>query len=141
MQTALENLSKNELIKLARQQLAGQKSFEALEHKAQMQEAEIERLTQERDYLKAQVEMFQRMQFGQKRERFQGDPNQTLLPFEADLAQVEQQQEETKEKIEYVRKRPNHHGRAKLPEHLPVEEIQIHPEGDLSQMVCIGKCS
>src|SRR5690606_472950 len=107
--------------------------------KAQAQEVEIERLTRERDYLKAQVEMFQRMQYGQKRERFQGDPNQTLLPFEADPAQVEQQQEEIKEKIEYVRKRPNHHGRAKLPEHLPVEEIQIHPEGDLSQMVCIGK--
>src|SRR5690606_14346381 len=134
MQTGLENLSKEELIKIAKQQLAGQKS---LERKAQAQEVEIERLTRERDYLKAQVEMFQRMQFGQKRERFQGDPNQTLLPFEADPAQVEQQQEEIKEKIEYVRKRPNHHGRAKLPEHLPVEEIEIHPQGDLSQMVCI----
>src|SRR5690606_9491421 len=32
-----------------------------------------------------------------------------------------------------------HHGRAKLPAHLPVEEIEIHPEGDLSEMVCIGK--
>jgi transposase len=76
MQTALENLSKNELIKLARQQLAGQKSFEALEHKAQMQEAEIERLTQERDYLKAQVEMFQRMQFG----RGGGPPEARAFP-------------------------------------------------------------
>jgi transposase len=26
-----------------------------------------------------------------------------------------------------------------LPAHLPVEEIEIHPDGDLSQMVCIGK--
>lgn len=79
------------------------------------------------------------MQFGQKRERFEGDPNQTLLPFEADVIAVTQQQETTKEKIEYIRKRPNHHGRAKLPEHLPVEEIEIHPEGDLSALVCIGK--
>src|SRR5690606_8055690 len=109
------------------------------ERKEKVQLAEIERLTLERDYLKAQVEMFQRMQFGQKRERFEGDPGQMVLPFEADPAQVEQQQEEIKEKIEYVRRRPNHHGRAKLPEHLPVEEIEIHPEGDLSDMVCIGK--
>jgi transposase len=38
-----------------------------------------------------------------------------------------------------VRKGPNHHDRAKLPEHLPVEELEIHPEGDLSDMICIGK--
>lgn len=96
-------------------------------------------LSQERDYLKSQVEMYKRMQFGQKRERFEGDPNQTFLPFAAEPAEVEQQQEQTEEKIEYVRKRPNHKGRAKLPAHLPVEEIEIHPEGDLSQMICIGK--
>lgn len=34
------------------------------------------------------------MQFGQKRERFEGDPNQTELPFEAAPAEVEQQQQE-----------------------------------------------
>ena len=79
------------------------------------------------------------MQFGQSRERFEGDPNQTELPFEAEPAEAEQQQQEVKEKIEYTRKRPNHKGRAKLPEHLPVEEIEIHPEGDISAMVCIGK--
>ncbi|WP_317048112.1 IS66 family transposase [Pontibacter diazotrophicus] len=28
-------------------------------------------------------EMYRRMQFGQKRERFEGDPNQTMLPFQA----------------------------------------------------------
>lgn len=62
-----------------------------------------------------------------------------MLPFEAEPAQVQQQQEEIKEKIEYTRTRVNHKERAKLPEHLPVEEIEIHPEGDLSDMVCIGK--
>ena len=89
--------------------------------------------------LETQLAMYKRMQFGQKRERFEGDPNQTSLPFEAEPAEVDQQQEVIKEKIEYVRKRPNHKGRAKLPAHLPVEEIEIHPEGDLSEMVCIGK--
>lgn len=79
------------------------------------------------------------MQFGQKRERFEGDPNQTMIPFEAEPEAVEEQQEETKQTVEYVRKRPNHKGRAKLPTHLPVEEIEIYPAGDLSEMVCIGK--
>ncbi|WP_262249777.1 IS66 family transposase [Parapedobacter soli] len=129
MQTALENLSKEDLLKVISSR------DEALAER----DEKIDYLTQERDRLKHQVEMLRRMQFGQKRERFEGDPNQTSLPFDAEPAVVEQQQEEIKQKIEYVRKRPNHHGRAKLPEHLPVEEIEIHPEGDLSDMVCIGK--
>lgn len=122
MQTALEDLSKEDLLKVI-----------------SSRDEKIDHLRQERDYLKSQVEMYRRMQFGQKRERFEGDPNQTFLPFEAEPDEAEQQQEETGEKIEYVRKRPNHKGRAKLPRHLPVEEIGIHPEGDLSGMVCIGK--
>lgn len=115
MEKALENLSKEDLLKV------------------------ISSRDEKIDYLESQLAMYKRMQFGQKRERFEGDPDQTMLPFNAESAEVEQQQEEIKEKIEYVRKRPNHKGRAKLPAHLPVEEIEIHPEGDLSQMVCIGK--
>ncbi|SDC42650.1 Transposase [Pedobacter soli] len=115
MEKALENLSKEDLIKV------------------------ISSRDEKIDYLESQLAMYKRMQFGQKRERFEGDPDQTMLPFNVESAKIEQQQEEIKEKIEYVRKRPNHKGRAKLPAHLPMEEIEIHPEGDLSQMVCIGK--
>ena len=115
MQTALEDLSKEDLLRV------------------------ISSKDEKIDYLESQLAMYRRMQFGQSRERFEGDPNQTSLPFDAEPAAVEQQQEEIKEKIEYVRKRPNHKGRAKLPEHLPVQEIEIHPEGDLSDMVCIGR--
>ncbi|MDQ1149259.1 IS66 family transposase [Sphingobacterium zeae] len=122
METALENLSKEDLIKVI----------------SSRDQALVER-DEKIDYLESQLAMYKRMQFGQKRERFEGDPNQTMLPFEAAPAEVIQQQEEIKEKIEYVRKRPNHKGRAKLPAHLPVEEVEIHPEGDLSQMVYIGK--
>ncbi len=136
MGTALENLSRNELLKLAKEKFAAERGYL---HQVKKQQSEIDRLTLERDYLKAQVEMFQRMQYGQKRERFEGDPNQTMLPFGAEPGEVQQQQEEIKEKIEYTRTRVNHKGRAKLPKHLPVEEIEIHPEGDLSDMVCIGK--
>ena len=129
MQTVLENLSKEDLLKIISSR------DEALSER----DEKIARLSRERDHLKTQVEMLRRMQFGQKRERFEGDPNQTALPFDAIPAEQGQQQEEIREKIEYVRKRPNHKGRAKLPEHLPVEEIEIHPEGDLSDMVCIGR--
>src|SRR5690606_12022010 len=122
MGTALENLSKEALLELV----------------SSRNEALAER-DEKIEYLESQLAMYRRMQFGQKRERFEGDPNQTELPFEADPAETEQQREETRQKIEYTRKRPNHKGRAKLPEHLPVQEIEIYPEGDLTDMVCIGK--
>ncbi|WP_367211263.1 IS66 family transposase [Sphingobacterium sp. R2] len=122
METALENLSKEDLLKV----------ISSRDHALSERDEKI-------DYLEAQLAVYKRMQFGQKRERFESDPNQTMLPFEAPCAEVEQQEQEIKEKIEYLRKRPNHKGRAKLPAHLPVEEIEIHPEGELSEMVCIGK--
>ncbi|MBK1442789.1 transposase, partial [Parapedobacter sp. ISTM3] len=122
MQMALEQLSKEDLLEVVSNI-----------------SKENELLLRERDYLKEQLAMYKRMQFGQKRERFEGDPAQMSLPFDAAPVQLEQQQEEVKQKIEYVRKRPNHKGRAKLSEHLPVREIEIHPDGDLSDMVCIGR--
>ena len=143
MQTALENLSKEDLLKVisSRDEALAERDLQISElvEGSSRKDEKIDYLTRERDRLKHQVEMLRRMQFGQKRERFEGDPGQTVLPFEAGSEAVEQQQEEVNQKIEYVRKRPNHKGRAKLPEHLPVEEIEIHPESDLSDMVCIGR--
>ncbi len=143
METALENLSKEDLLKVISSRDEKIKSLSkdssSKVKKINLLTSERDILSQERDYLKAQVEMLKRMQFGQKRERFEGDPNQTELPFEAEPAEAQQQQEEVKQKIEYIRKRPNHKGRAKLPEHLPVIEKHIHPEGGLSEMVYIGK--
>ena len=128
--------SKEELLELVSSQTLQISSLsqerESLSRESSVKDEKIE-------YLESQLAMYKRMQFGQSRERFEGDPNQTTLPFEVEPAEAEQQQQEVKEKIEYTRKRPNHKGRAKLPEHLPVEEIEIHPEGDLSAMVCIGK--
>ena len=136
METALENLSKEELLELVSTQTLQISSLsderESLSRESSVKDEKIE-------YLESQLAMYKRMQFGQSRERFEGNPNQTTLPFAAEPAEAEQQQQEIKEKIEYTRKRPNHKGSAKLPEHLPVEEIEIHPEGDLSAMVCIGK--
>jgi transposase len=95
---------------------------------------------EENTYLKSRIELLERLQFGQKRERFEGDPAQGVLPFETPIEEEAKQEEEIKEQITYTRKKQSaHKGRAALPAHLPVEEIEIHPEGDLSEMVCIGK--
>lgn len=55
-ESALENLSKEDLIKV------------------------VSSRDEEIDYLKSQLAMYKRTQFGQSRERFEGDPNQTMLP-------------------------------------------------------------
>lgn len=123
MDTALEALSKEQLIALL-----------------QRKDATIERQDQKIIYLTSRVDLLERLQFGQKRERFEGDPAQGVLPFETLIEEEVQQQEELKEQITYIRKKQSaHKGRAALPDHLPVEEIEIHPEGDLTEMVCIGK--
>src|SRR5690625_5151809 len=125
MNRALEDLSKSDLISLLKEK---EKSVSNLQQRVL-----------KKDQIIAQ---FQRMLFGQKRERFEGDPAQGSLPFEA-TGQQKQEQETLYEKaISYVRKRksaPNHKGRLPLPDHLPVEALEIHPEGDLSEMVCSGQ--
>lgn len=91
-------------------------------------------------YLESQLAMFRRMQFGQKRERFE-DKDQLALPFEVTAQDLEKREETFTEKITYQRKKKNanHKGRQPLPDHLPVEEVKIYPEGDISQMKCIGQ--
>ena len=157
MEKALENLTKQELIALLESEreaifrhrkrviILGSERAEKDRIIAQKLEEidkkdkEIAKKHNENLYLKQQVAQLKRMLFGQKRERFEGDPNQQSLPFEVDAAQEKQQEEQIKQKIEYTRKRPNHKGRTKLPEHLPVEKIDIYPEGDLTDMVHIGE--
>jgi transposase len=132
MEQALEQLSKQELIDLLKKEKLTVESKEKVIAEKQGQV----------DYLKAQVEQYKRMVFGQKRERFEADNNQLPLPFEPTPEQEQQQEEQLVEKISYERKKQTksaHKGRVALPAHLPVEEIEIHPEGDLSEMVCIGK--
>ncbi|MGB6093540.1 MAG: transposase [Moheibacter sp.] len=112
-----------------------QKTNEALANRKETAEKRNENL-----YLKQQVEQLKRMLFGQKRERFEGDPNQQMLPFELEPAKKEEQEKRIEQKIEYTRKRPNHKGRAKLPEHLPVEEVKIYPEIPYRMRSAIERC-
>jgi transposase len=130
MDLALETLSKEQLITLLRKEQSAIKNHQKINFSLQEENA----------YLKHRVELLERLQFGQKRERFEGDPAQGVLPFEVPVEEEAQQEEEVKEQITYTRQKQSaHKGRAALPAHLPVEEIEIHPEGDLSEMVCIGK--
>ena len=119
MDMALENLPKKQLVTLLR------KEQKAVETHQKINSS----LLEENAYLKSQIELFKRMQFGQKRERFEGDPAQGVLPFEAPAEEVAKQEEVIKEQITYTRKKQSaHKGRAALPAHLPVEEIEIHPD-------------
>ena len=138
MTTGLENLSKQELIQAL---IALENKQETLAAKNLKLEEEKQTLQEDKVYLEEQINRLQRMLFGQKRERFEHPNGQMSLPFEAEPAQMKEQEKIVTEKIEYVRKKQSqqHKGRLPLPDHLPVEEIEIHPEGDLSEMVCIGK--
>jgi transposase len=110
----------------------------------QLTNAELIALLGERDLriekLEGLLAKFQRQLYSQKRERFES-PDQLSLPFEPTADQQQTAQQELTEKVEYVRRKSGaaHPGRTKLPDHLPVEEIELHPEGDLSGMTCIGK--
>lgn len=109
-----------------------------LESKTFKLEDKTSKLEERVEELQRLVDLLRRMQFGQKRERFE-DPNQISLPLDVALEVLEKQEEILKEEITYSRAKKKHPGRAKLPEHLAVEEIEIHPQGDLSDLVCIGK--
>lgn len=131
MLAELENLSKEELLGLLLRQ---QKHTDNIGQ-------ERDNLKQENLYLKHLLEKYKRLAFPQKRERFEGDAKQILLPFRMPESDKKELEEQTTEKITYERKKASassHAGRQPLPDHLRVEEVEIYPEGDLTDMVCIG---
>ena len=139
MKTALENYTKLALIALLEEQKT---AASKMQEKAHVLEKKSIHLEDENTFLKYQIEQLKRLAFGQKRERFEHPDNPQLsLPFELEPEAKEQLEQATTEKITYERRKtnPNHKGRQPLPEHLPVEEIEIYPSGDLSEMTCIGK--
>jgi transposase len=144
MQTTFENLSKQELLTLVKAQNDRVLELESkngqIADKNDTLSQKYDALSQKCDYLQYRVDMLNRMLFGQKSERF-ANAEQPELPFAPTAEEQKQVQEQIEEKITYTRKKAagGHKGRAALPEHLPVEEIEIHPEGDLSEMVVIGK--
>lgn len=130
MNKPLDQLSKAELLALLGER---EKELESRDKAIESKDQRIEKL-------EGIIAKFQRTLFGQKRERFES-PDQLSLPFETTAEQQKQQEEQLTEKVEYVRRKSgsSHPGRTKLPEHLPVEEIELYPEGNLEEMTCIGK--
>ena len=86
--------------------------------------------------LQFEINQLKRMLFKSRGERFVPSNLQLTLPFE------EQEEitipEPTMEKIAYERVKKKHPGRSSLPEHIPVEEIILEPEGLTADMIHIG---
>lgn len=137
MNRPLDQLTKTELIALLG---VREKELESRTKLIEAKEQTIESRDRRIEKLEGILAKFQKMLFGQERERFES-PDQLSLPFETTAEQQQTAQQELTKKVEYVRRRAKgtHPGRTRRPEHLPVEEIELHPEGDLSGMTCIGK--
>ncbi|SFH16298.1 zinc-finger binding domain of transposase IS66 [Algoriphagus hitonicola] len=137
MNQPLDQLTKTELIALLGMK---QRELESKEKAIQSKDQAIESKDRRIEDLEGIIAKFQRTLFGQKRERFESS-DQLSLPFEATAEQQQAMELELTEKVEYVRRKSgsSHPGRTKLPEHLPVEEIELYPEGNLEEMTCIGK--
>ena len=132
MENSPDNLSPDELIAQLQAELHQTKTA------LQATELRLAEKTANEAYLKAQIADLKRKLFGQSRERFTADVQQNL-PFEAPpSAEVAQEAKLTKQRSKTKQSQIKHPGRAKLPSHLPIEEIHIHPAGDLSEWVCIG---
>ncbi len=89
-----------------------------------------------------EIAQLKHMLFGKRQERFKRPDlaNHPQLPFEIPPEEQVQLREETIEKISYERKKPSakHPGRIPLPDHLPVEEVHVYPDGDVEEMTHIG---
>ncbi len=92
--------------------------------------------------MKFELSQLKRLIFGSKRERFVSgaEDAQMSLPFDIETASQEENSEAVTEEVSshQRRKRKNHPGRLSLPDHLPVEEIIIEPEEDVTGLKCIG---
>jgi len=162
MNPSLENMSIEQLREMVRSQAVQakesedqiawyKKAIEDFEKKVQTIQKEKESLLKKLQEIlekfssvKFELSQLKRLVFGSKRERFvsNGQDGQMSLPFEVEARTASDEQEQATEKITYNRRKPskrNHQGRLPLPDHLPVEEIFIEPEEDVTGLKCIGK--
>lgn len=103
---------------------------------------EILNKDQEIRFKDERIAWFERLIFGQKRERYTASlEGQMEIPFEVDTKEIIEAIEafkKTKETSSTPKEKQAHPGRQPLPSHLEVRETIIEPEGDLSAMVHVG---
>lgn len=107
---------------------------------------ELEELIAENKALKARLAS-QQLQLNQLLKLINGFKSERILRTSIatdqlslfDVAPSEQQAEIPKEKITYTREKKKHPGRNALPENLPVHEVVIEPEQDVTGLVKIGE--
>jgi len=148
--TEQEVLAAQKKFKVAEQEvLAAQKKIQVTEKKVQVISDEKEVLLKKfQDMLekfssmKFELSQLKRLIYGSKRERFVSgaEDAQMSLPFDVETASQEENSKPATEEVSSFqrRKRKNHPGRLALPDHLPVEEIIIEPEEDVTGLKCIG---
>lgn len=106
---------------------------------AQLQR-ENKELKQELALLRQELSQLKKMIFGSKREQFIAEANSNQLSiFDPEVESLDMS-EKAKQHLEFDRKVARKHpGRTELPEHLPVEEVVIEPEEDITGMKRIGE--
>ena len=138
MKNELETLSKSELIE---RYLSAEKTVTDLDEKLSETSQNLSHANGKLVAYREEIQLYRRMLFGQKRERYVAADNQMSLTLGKDRQEEAARKKQHTEKISYVRRKAGqrkHPGRVSLPDHLPVEEIEIYPPGDLSGKVCIG---
>jgi len=89
MEIDQKNVSKLELMCLLTR---AQKTISAQDKTIAKQDADLRREREKSAELQRQLELLRRMQFGQKRERFE-DPNQMTLPLDVEQEVLQEQEE------------------------------------------------
>jgi len=146
-QNQLANLEQNNRVLTNERDHLGQKiniltrAYEKLEEEKESILKKFQEMLEKFSSMKFELSQLKRLVFGSKRERFVsgGDNGQMSLPFEVEA--LPEETEPPTEKVAFTRRktnRKNHHGRLPLPDHLPVEEIFIEPEEDVTGLKCIG---
>lgn len=140
MQKTLEQLSKKELLQLL---LEKEKEGKRQQSELEKSKLDLEQKDAKIKQFKFLVEKLKRMLFGVKRERFikEENPDQLNLGFEELATKNENSSEEkVAETVTYKRtKNANHKGRNKLPEDLPVHEVEVLPLESTEGLKKIGE--
>lgn len=149
-------VTEQQVISAQKQLQATAQEVLAAQKKIQVKEQEIQVISDEKESLlkkfqdmlekfssmKFELSQLKRLIYGSKRERFVSgaEDGQMSLPFDVETASQEENSEASPEEVSSFqrRKRKNHPGRLALPDHLPVEEIIIEPEEDVTGLKCIG---